>query len=90
MSSALQVHYGVPQGSVLRPILFDIYVNDHSDEIKDCFLIQYADDTQYLPTGTIDNLLQLIHNTEQTLIKIKHYFNKNGLLLIFVKTQCIL
>ncbi len=62
---------------VLRPVLFNIYVNDLSDEIKDCFLIQYTDDTQYLQTGTIDSLPQLIHNTEQTLTKIKHYFNKN-------------
>ncbi len=89
MSSALPVHYGVPQVSVSRPILFNIYVNDLSEEIKNCFLIQYADDTQYLQTGTIDNLPQLIHDTEQTLIKIKHYFNKNGLLLNSMKTQCI-
>ncbi len=60
-----------------------------SEEIKDCFLIQYAYDTQYLQTGTIDSLPQIIHNTEQTLIKIKHYFNKNGLLLNSMKTQCI-
>ncbi len=89
MSSALPVHYGVPQGSVLGPILINIYVKDLSEEIEDCFLIQYADDTQYLQASTIDSLPQLIHDTEQTLKKNKHYFNKNGLLLNSTKTQCI-
>ncbi len=74
---------------VLGPIIFNIYANDLSEEIKECFLIQYAGDTQYLLTGTIDSLAQLIHDTEQTLLKIKHYFNKNGLLLNSMKIQCI-
>ncbi len=66
MSFVIQVHYGVPQASVLGPILFNKYVNDLSEEMKDCFLIQYADDTQFLQTGTNDNLPQLIHSTEET------------------------
>ncbi len=61
--------------------LFNIYVNDLSKEIKDCFLIQYANDIQFLQTDTTDSLPQLVHNTEQTRTKIKHYFSKNGLLL---------
>ncbi len=89
MFSALQVHYGVPLGPVLGPILFNIHVNDLSEEIKECFLIQYADGTQYLETGTLDSLPQLIHDTQQTLSKIKHYFNKNCLLLNSMKTQPI-
>ncbi len=44
MSSALPVHYGGPQGSVLGQILLNMNVNDFSEEIKDCFLIQYADE----------------------------------------------
>ncbi len=89
MSSALQVHYGVPQGSVLGTILFNIFVNDLSEEIKDCFLIQYAHDTQFLQSVTIDSLPQLIHDTEQTLTKIKYCFTKNGLLLNSMIAQSI-
>ncbi len=76
MSSVLQVHYGVPQGSVSGSILFNIYVNDLTEEIKDSFLIQYADDTQCLQTGTTDSLPKLIHNTEQTLTKINKLISK--------------
>ncbi len=89
MSFALYVYYGVPQESVLGPTLYSIHVNDFSKEIKDCLLIQYTDDTPYLQTGSIDSLPQPIHNTEQTLTKLKHCFDKNFLLLNSMKTQCI-
>ncbi len=40
--------------------LLHIYVNDLAEKIDGCFLIQYANDTQFLSADTIDNLNNLI------------------------------
>ncbi len=59
LSDRLNVSYGVPQGSVLDPILFSIYVNDLAKRINSCCLVQYADDTQFLHADTIYNINDL-------------------------------
>ncbi|RUM30450.1 MAG: hypothetical protein DSY42_04590 [Aquifex sp.] len=89
LSSKASVQFGVPQGSILGPILFNIYVNDMKDYISDCTLVQYADDTQLLHQGHLEKLNEIIHQTEETLKKIKTYFSKNGLMVNATKTQCI-
>ena len=89
ISDKIDVSYGVPQGSVLGPILFIIYVNDLSQYLSDCLILQYADDTQFIHTGRIDRLEDLIRKGEETLSKAKRYFNSNGLLLNTKKTQCM-
>ena len=48
-SQPASVSCGVPQGSILGPLLFLIYVNDMSQAVK-CDLFLYADDTSCLST----------------------------------------
>ena len=49
---------GVPQGSVLGPLLFIIYINDMSNVCPDLKLIHYADDTTiYVSDNNINSLV---------------------------------
>ena len=49
-SKSANITCGVPQGSILGPLLFIIYINDMHNAMKHCIVHHFADDTKTFST----------------------------------------
>ena len=88
-SKILPIYFGVPQGSILGPILFNLYVSELSDQINSTS-IQYADDTTVARSSTINNIKQNIKTLENDIASLSNWSQNNGLLFNNDKLQFII
>ena len=88
LSEEKNVTIGVPQGSILGPLFFILFVNDYPKCLKHSNVTIYADDTtQDISHKLIDVIEQKLH---ENLLNSLQWMERNKLTMNLKKTQCML
>ena len=83
-SETATIKFGVPQGSILGPVIFNLYVADLQDTLN-CQCYQYADGTFYRHSEPTD-LNNCVSNINQDLSQLGEYSQRSNLALNASKT----
>ena len=78
ISKEEEIKSGVPQGSILGPLLFLCFVNDLPEAFTGiCKFLSYADDTQLIVKA--DSIENLKKKVKETIVIAQKWYTKNGL-----------
>ena len=86
-SSLSNIKYGVPQGSVLGPLLFLLFINDLNKAVAHCKVHHFADDTNFLyASHSLKNLNKTVNFDLSNLVQ---WLRANKISLNFNKTKIV-
>ena len=87
-SDIFNINCGIPQGSILGPLLFIIYVNDLPLSLQHSKCILFADDTTIYASG--HDITSLVTSINTDLLNVSEWFRANKLAANASKTSCII
>ena len=82
-SAAEPVSVGVPQGSILGPLLFILHLNDRPSAVVECSILMYADDTVVFFSAPEVSAIQILQ-------AIGCWLHLNSLFINLTKTEAML
>lgn len=89
-SMPLFTHRGVPQGSIMGPLLYSIYCNDLTKVVNFSNTHMYADDLQIYISSPPDKIRECAVKLNKDLENINIWAKANGLALNPKKSKCML
>ena len=87
-SGLTSINCSIPQGSVLGPLLFLLYINDLNQAIKFCKVHHFTDDTNLLCLSNSIKKLNKLVNTD--LKHLVNWLNANKISLNVKKTEMVI
>ena len=82
------INCGVPQSSILGPLLYSIYINDLNCAIRYCSVHHFVDDTNLLNYN--NSVKRMKKQVNQDLKNLANWLNANKIFLNVTKTEVIL